>query len=324
MSGGKSKNKKTCVRKSINRCPNECRVNKNTRKCDRKSKIAKKQYPKTRAKSRGKALGKAKRKKSSRKTLLAKAMLMPKNTVRIVKKLPGETIRVVTKLPGKTAKVVAVIPHVAVKGIMTGVKGLESVGTSAIKSLPLPKGGTNFLLRDGRAAVRNKQSIAKRKKRPFIYSKTGDSKRLVKKADKGLFDNVIEDSKNMGDALPDHQSPSKGGAKNNYKRRKGTKSKKKKSSKSKSSKSSKYHLPKGLLSSEESPEYHLPKGLLDGGKKGKSCCKKKKCCKNKKGGSAWTNHVNDVWNKGKVGNKNYKFKQAMSDASKSWKKQKAG
>jgi len=246
MSGGKSKNKKTCVRKSIKKCPNGCRVNKNTRKCDRKSKIAKKQYPKKTRKTR-------KRKKASRKTLLSHITAVPGETIKVVRKLPGETVRVVTKLPGKTAKVVKVVPRVAVKGVMTGVKALESMGTSAIKSLPRSKGGTHSKKNKKQSVA--KHSVAKHKKRPFIYSKTGDSKRLAKKADKGLFDNVIEDAKNMGDALPPSQSK--------------------------------------------------------GGKK-------------KKGGSAWTNHVNDVWKKGKVGNKNYKFKQAMSDASKSWKKQKGG
>jgi len=233
------------------RCPNGSRRSKKTKQCVRKSNMGKKnKCPKGSRKNK-----KTKRcvKKVSRKTLLSTVTSIPKNTVRIVKKLPGETIRVVTKLPGKTAKVVAVVPQVAVKGIMTGVKGLESLGTSAIKSLPRSKGGTHSKKNKKQSVA--KHSVAKHKKRPFIYSKTGDSKRLAKKADKGLFDNVIEDAKNMGDALPPSQSK--------------------------------------------------------GGKK-------------KKGGSAWTNHVNDVWKKGKVGNKNYKFKQAMSDASKSWKKQKGG
>ena len=42
-----------------------------------------------------------------------------------------------------------------------------------------------------------------------------------------------------------------------------------------------YHLPKGLLSSEESPHYHLPRGLLDGGAKRKKRSKTGKKVKSK-------------------------------------------
>ena len=128
----------------MKRCPNGSRRSKKTRKCVRKSKMAKK--------TRAKAKGKAKAKKVSRKTLLSNIASVPKETVKVVKKvpgetvkvvkkLPGETVRVVKKLPGKTAKVVKAVPKVTEKGVMTGVKGLESLGTDAIKTLPKSKGG---------------------------------------------------------------------------------------------------------------------------------------------------------------------------------------
>ena len=222
MGPHRSKKTKKCDRKSIKKCPDGCRVNKKNRKCVSKLK-------KTR---------KAHRKKVSRKTLLSRVTAVPGETIKVVRKLPGETVRVVTKLPGKTANVVKVVPRVAVKGVMTGVKALESVGVTAIKSLP------------GGSPKRKRRKTRKTMNVMMSSDQSGkkEIKRLKKKADKGLFDSIIEDAK-----------------------------------------------------------------TLDSSKKSSSG-----------GKSSWTSHVNDVWKKGKKGNKNYKFKQAMSDASKSWKKQVAG
>jgi len=49
-------------------------------------------------------------------------------------------------------------------------------------------------------------------------------------------------------------------------------------------------------------------------------CKKSHAVKPKKKETAWNKHVKDVYSTGKKKNKDYKFSQALKEASKSYKK----